>query len=145
MKATEGYIYMIDLSKSMLTFNCDCFKLIDASPLHAAVIPLRKYPIPSELGSQTWLGSISTGMRDLLGTPSAAVFCLSFHHGQKEWDSWKSVEATCARPVAKSPVRRKLAPLEHLYHNNFSIYTQPVAQSQQFIGLACAAQSPTAR
>jgi|688.fasta_scaffold338103_1 hypothetical protein len=48
---------------------------VGATSIHAAVIPPRKYPIPSELGSQAWLGSISTGMRDLLGTPSAAVFC----------------------------------------------------------------------
>ena len=43
--------------------------------LHATFIPPRKYPIPSELGSQAWLGQTSTGLRDHLGTPGDVVFC----------------------------------------------------------------------
>lgn len=43
--------------------------------VHATVIPLRTHPIPSELGSETWLGPTSTGLRDHLGTPGAVVSC----------------------------------------------------------------------
>jgi hypothetical protein len=46
---------------------------------HATVIPPRTHPIPSELGSETWLGPISTGLRDHLGTLGAVVFCWFGH------------------------------------------------------------------
>lgn len=46
---------------------------------HATVKPPRKYPIPSELGSQTWLGQTSTELRDHLGTLGAVVYCQFIH------------------------------------------------------------------
>lgn len=42
---------------------------------YATVIPPRKDPIPSELGSQTWLGQTSSGLRDHLRISGAVVFC----------------------------------------------------------------------
>lgn len=41
---------------------------------HATIIPSRKDPLSSELGSQPGLGRISTGERDHLGTRGVVVF-----------------------------------------------------------------------
>ena len=43
--------------------------------MHATVIPLWIYPIPSDLGSQAELGQTSTTLRNHAGTPGAVVFC----------------------------------------------------------------------
>ena len=58
---------------------------------HATVKPLRKHPIPSELGSETWLGPTSTELRDHLGTPGAVVFCRKFSCWTKQALGWLAV------------------------------------------------------
>jgi hypothetical protein len=58
---------------------------------HATIIPPRKDPLSSELGSQPGLGCISTGDRDDLGTRSVVVFF--FAHG-----TWQH---SCSPPLQR--------------------------------------------